>query len=129
MEAITPTAVDSVTITTVMDNGADLLGARGGKALKATLAGPRIASTIMEGGKTFDALIGEHGFSALVEVRRGDRVTTVLYDAGLSPFGVRENMRRLEIDPRDIEAMVMSHGHFDHTTGLEIRRPGQSARS
>ena len=51
-------------------------------------------------------------------MRRGGRTTTVLYDAGLSPFGVRDNMRRLGIDPRDIEALVMSHGHFDHTGGL-----------
>jgi 7,8-dihydropterin-6-yl-methyl-4-(beta-D-ribofuranosyl)aminobenzene 5'-phosphate synthase len=32
---------------------------------------------------------------------------------------VRENLRRLQVDLRGIEAMVMSHGHFDHTTGLE----------
>jgi 7,8-dihydropterin-6-yl-methyl-4-(beta-D-ribofuranosyl)aminobenzene 5'-phosphate synthase len=73
----------------------------------------------MEDGRAFDALVGEHGYSALVEIQRGERTSTVLYDAGLSPFGVRENMRRLQVDLRDIEAMVMSHGHFDHTTGLE----------
>jgi 7,8-dihydropterin-6-yl-methyl-4-(beta-D-ribofuranosyl)aminobenzene 5'-phosphate synthase len=28
-------------------------------------------------------------------------------------------MRRLEITPKDIEAIVLSHGHFDHTTGLD----------
>jgi 7,8-dihydropterin-6-yl-methyl-4-(beta-D-ribofuranosyl)aminobenzene 5'-phosphate synthase len=119
MQHITPNAVDGVTVTTIMDNSADLLGARGGKPLRAALKGPRIDSPVMEGGKAIDALIGEHGYSALVEVRRGDHTSTVLYDAGLTPFGVRENMRRLEVDPKDIEAMVMSHGHFDHTTGLE----------
>ncbi|WP_326558072.1 MBL fold metallo-hydrolase [Micromonospora sp. NBC_01796] len=30
-----------------------------------------------------------------------------------------ENMRRLDIDPGSIEAIVCSHGHFDHTTGLD----------
>jgi 7,8-dihydropterin-6-yl-methyl-4-(beta-D-ribofuranosyl)aminobenzene 5'-phosphate synthase len=29
-----------------------------------------------------------------------------------------ENMSRLEIDPKDIETLVCSHGHFDHTVGL-----------
>jgi metal-dependent hydrolase (beta-lactamase superfamily II) len=43
----------------------------------------------------------------------------VLYDAGASPDGVVENMRRLDIDPGSIEAIVCSHGHFDHTTGLD----------
>ena len=33
-------------------------------------------------------------------------------------------MRRLEVDPRGIETIICSHGHFDHTTGLDglIRR-------
>ncbi len=37
-------------------------------------------------------------------------------------------MRRLGVDPSGIEAIVCSHGHFDHTTGLDglIRRLGGS---
>jgi hypothetical protein len=34
-----------------------------------------------------------------------------LYNAGASPDGVVENMRRLEIDPSSIEAIVCSHGN------------------
>src|SRR5262249_24116002 len=30
-----------------------------------------------------------------------------------------ENMRRLDVDPSMIEVIVCSHGHFDHTTGLD----------
>jgi len=50
----------------------------------------------------------------------------LLFDTGTSPDGMVENMRRLEIDPTSIEAIVCSHGHFDHTTGLDglIRRLG-----
>jgi len=129
MERITPAAVDAVTITTIIDNSADLLAARAGKARDVAYRGPRIDSALMEGGQALDTLTGEHGYSALVEIRRGDHVSTVLYDAGLTPFGVRENMRRMQIEPREIEAMVMSHGHYDHTTGLEgiIRDMGMSA--
>jgi len=44
----------------------------------------------------------------------------------VSPDGVTENMRRLDIDASSIETIVCSHGHFDHTTGLDglIRRLG-----
>jgi 7,8-dihydropterin-6-yl-methyl-4-(beta-D-ribofuranosyl)aminobenzene 5'-phosphate synthase len=119
MEHITPAAVDSVTITTLIDNSVDLLAADAGPAREAMFNGPGTESSIMADGRAFEGLIGEHGYSALVEVSVGQDSTTVMYDAGLSPYGLRENMRRLEVDPRDIEAMVMSHGHFDHTTGLE----------
>src|SRR4029077_7119676 len=36
-------------------------------------------------------------------------------------------MRRLEADPSGIETIICSHGHFDHTAGLDglIRRMGQ----
>jgi len=119
MDHITPMPVDSLTITTIMDNGADLLAPAAGKARQLTFAGPRFPSSAMDGGERFDTLVAEHGFSALLEIRRGERTTRVLYDAGLTPFGVRDNMRRLDVDLRDVEALVMSHGHFDHTTGLE----------
>ena len=73
----------------------------------------------MDNGEVPDALIAEHGFSVLVTVSRGDAEHRFLYDAGASPLGVVENMRRLEIDPSSIEAIVCSHGHFDHTTGID----------
>src|SRR6266487_972140 len=74
-----------------------------------------------------DALIAEHGFSMLVAVHKGASVHRVLFDAGTSPDGVVENMRRLDIDPGSIEAIVCSHGHFDHTTGIDglIRAVGR----
>ena len=46
-------------------------------------------------------------------------LNSFLFDAGTSPDGVTENMRRLGIDPGSIEAIVCSHGHFDHTTGID----------
>jgi 7,8-dihydropterin-6-yl-methyl-4-(beta-D-ribofuranosyl)aminobenzene 5'-phosphate synthase len=119
MERIGLEPVDSVTITTIIDNGADLLAATTGRARQATYRGPRVGSALMEEGRLLDGLVAEHGYSALIEIRRGTSRSTVLYDAGMSPFGVRDNMRRLQIEPKDIEAAVMSHGHYDHTTGLE----------
>ena len=50
--------------------------------------------------------------------RRG-REHTLLFDTGVSPNGMVENMRRLGIAPADVEAIVLSHGHWDHVTGME----------
>jgi 7,8-dihydropterin-6-yl-methyl-4-(beta-D-ribofuranosyl)aminobenzene 5'-phosphate synthase len=66
-----------------------------------------------------DALIAEPGFSALVRVTQGGRERTILFDTGVSPGGMAENMRRLGIDPGEIEVIVLSHGHWDHVTGME----------
>jgi 7,8-dihydropterin-6-yl-methyl-4-(beta-D-ribofuranosyl)aminobenzene 5'-phosphate synthase len=73
----------------------------------------------MHGGQVSDALIAEHGFSVLVTVTRAGREHRILFDTGTSPDGVVENMRRLDIDSSSVEVIVCSHGHFDHTTGLD----------
>jgi 7,8-dihydropterin-6-yl-methyl-4-(beta-D-ribofuranosyl)aminobenzene 5'-phosphate synthase len=83
---------------------------------------------LMAAGMGLDALIAEHGFSMLITVRKNGTEHRVLFDAGTSPDGVAENMRRLDIDPGSIEAIVCSHGHFDHTTGIDglIRAVGRA---
>jgi 7,8-dihydropterin-6-yl-methyl-4-(beta-D-ribofuranosyl)aminobenzene 5'-phosphate synthase len=112
--------VDSVTVTTLMDNVTDIFMPDQGPARRPPVgAGGRRPAATMEGGQVPDALRAEHGFSVLVTVFKNGFHHQILYDAGTSPDGVAENMARLEIDPTAIEAIVCSHGHFDHTTGLD----------
>lgn len=111
--------VDSVSVTTLMDNVTDVFMPDQGPAHRApALAGHRPAAT-MSGGEALDALVAEHGFSVLVEVSKGGARHRILFDTGTSPDGVVDNMRRLEVDPSLVEVIVCSHGHFDHTTGLD----------
>ena len=119
--------VDAVTVMTLMDNVTDVFMPDQGPAHRPPiLAGGRQSAATMEGGDAPEALLAEHGFSVLVTVSREVSQHQILFDAGVSPDGVVENMRRLQVDPSDIEAIVCSHGHFDHTTGLDglIRRLG-----
>jgi len=113
--------IDSVTITMLMDNSSDMLLLDQGPAKRPSLSGgpERVAARFLETSEVGDSLIAEHGFSALITVARGNNTRRILFDAGISPNGVVENMRRLELAPQDIEAMVISHGHFDHTVGLD----------
>ncbi len=124
--------VDEVSVLTVCDNTVDMLLPDQGPATRLSMAmlrdGPKVAAPTLRGGKTVDAPLAQHGFSALVEVRKGDRVHRLLFDTGVTPTGCVDNLRRLGRDPADIEAIVCSHGHFDHTTGLSglIGRLGRS---
>lgn len=112
--------VDEVTVTMLMDNTYDgLLGDMGPAKRNGLIATPSARSAVMIDGETKPGLIAEHGFSALVTVRRGDRSHTLLFDTGISPNGMADNMERLGIDASDVEVVVLSHGHFDHAGGLE----------
>jgi 7,8-dihydropterin-6-yl-methyl-4-(beta-D-ribofuranosyl)aminobenzene 5'-phosphate synthase len=119
--------VDSVTVTTLMDNVTDMLMPDQGPARRPPLgSGRRRPAATMEGGQAPDALRAEHGFSVLVSLSRNGSRRHILFDTGTSPDGVTENMDCLEVDPASIQAIVCSHGHFDHTAGLDglIRRLG-----
>ena len=120
--------VDSVTVVILMDNVTDALMTDHGPARRFDLArSPWRPLAMMAEGRVADALIAEHGFSVLVTVTKAGQEHRFLFDAGTSPDGVTENMRRLDIDPYSIEAIVCSHGHFDHTTGIDglIRAVGR----
>jgi 7,8-dihydropterin-6-yl-methyl-4-(beta-D-ribofuranosyl)aminobenzene 5'-phosphate synthase len=110
--------VDEVVITTLVDNVFDaLLAGRDGVARVPMTTG-RMAAPQFEGGATVAGLRAEHGFSALVTVRRGTTSTTLLFDTGISPDGMVDNADRLGMDFGDVQGVVLSHGHWDHTGGL-----------
>src|SRR6516164_2685795 len=119
--------VDAVEIVSVMDNVTDIFMPDQGPARRPGPLRQARPCTIMTGGQAPEALVAEHGFSMLITVRRGARSHRLLFDAGTSPDGVTENLRRLATDPGSSEAIVCSHGHFDHTTGIDglIRAVGR----
>ena len=120
MDAIALEPVDGITVTTLVDNVTDsLLAAQGPAKRPSMTAAPRTPAPLLAGGDTDDALRGEHGFSALVTITKGDRETRLLFDAGRTPDGLVENMRRLDLSPGDIDIIVLSHGHWDHVTGMD----------
>jgi 7,8-dihydropterin-6-yl-methyl-4-(beta-D-ribofuranosyl)aminobenzene 5'-phosphate synthase len=120
MEAIALQPVDALTVTTLVDNVTDSLLVDQGPAKRPHMAAsPRTPARFLAGGDTDDALRAEHGFSVLVTIAKGGQTTRVLFDAGRTPDGLVENMRRLELSPSDIDIIVLSHGHWDHTTGMD----------
>lgn len=118
MERIPLEPVDAVRIISLVDNVADTTAPSGGPARRTVWGKGTVEARTIMGGRGAVALVAEHGFSALVEVTKGRVSHRILFDTGVSPNGMIENMRRLEVDPKEIEAIVLSHGHYDHTTGM-----------
>jgi len=110
--------VDDVVVTTLVDNVYDALLTGDDTITRAPLAAGTARAPQFEPGRTNVGLMAEHGFSALVTVRRGDTTTSVLFDTGLSPDAMVTNAGRLGLDLSGVHAVVLSHGHFDHAGGL-----------
>lgn len=63
-------------------------------------------------------LVSEFGLAMHVETRRAAETRQVLVDFGFTPEALNNNLSMLRIDPGAIDAMVLSHGHYDHFGGL-----------
>ena len=70
-------------------------------------------TTLSENTAGIDGFLGEWGLSILVE----SDATKVLFDTGQS-VSTLHNANLLGIDLAQVDKIVLSHGHFDHTGGL-----------
>ncbi len=69
---------------------------------------------VLSDAKAMDGYGSEHGLSFLIEV---DHIR-ILFDTGASDLFIR-NAEKIGIDLGDVDAIVLSHGHFDHGDGLQ----------
>ena len=110
--------VDRVEVLSVMDNSIDVL--MGSTPVARRLKRSRDANSRPQ-------LRAEHGVSMLVSIYDGDNRDSFLFDTGVTLDGVLHNMDVLEIKGNELHAVVLSHGHTDHTRGLVgfIKRYGR----
>jgi 7,8-dihydropterin-6-yl-methyl-4-(beta-D-ribofuranosyl)aminobenzene 5'-phosphate synthase len=64
------------------------------------------------------ALNAEWGLSMHAESQAGGETRHVLVDFGYTPEVLNNNLSILKIDPSLFDAMVLSHGHYDHFGGM-----------
>ena len=74
----------------------------------------RITCLVDNTSRRSSCLWAEHGLAFLIEADTG----RVLFDTGQSGTVLMHNLDELEIDPGVIDALAISHAHYDHTGGL-----------
>ena len=74
----------------------------------------RLTVVVENTAPTATRLLGEHGLSLWVE----HQGRNILYDTGMGQ-ALLPNLATLGLDPEELDAVVLSHGHYDHTGGLE----------
>jgi len=60
-------------------------------------------------------MLAEFGWSVLVRISAGGRVHSILFDTSLGKEALLRNASTLKVDLKEVEALVVSHGHPDHT--------------
>jgi len=74
----------------------------------------KVKLTILAENRVSDPrLLAEQGLSIFVETPNGN----LLFDTGQTDAFIK-NARELAVDLKSVEAVVLSHGHYDHTGGL-----------
>ncbi len=109
MAEISLCPVDHVEILSIMDNTLDILMASTSVAQRAPLLKDKFFQP---------QLRAEHGVSMLITIHYEGQKDTILFDAGTSLDGALHNMDVLGCRPKELHAVVLSHGHTDHTLGL-----------
>ncbi|GFK93430.1 hypothetical protein NNJEOMEG_01262 [Fundidesulfovibrio magnetotacticus] len=79
------------------------------------MPGARLAVTVLADNEAREGFAAEHGLSLWIEAPGGN----VLFDTGAGK-ALEDNARRLGVDLARTDALVLSHGHYDHTGGLPL---------
>jgi len=62
--------------------------------------------------------LGQHGLSFLLEGVSGGNIQRILVDVGQNSEALLSNMKTMGISPSIINAIVLTHCHYDHTQGI-----------
>src|SRR5664280_1080109 len=104
-------AVDKIEILTLQDNYIEMTAMDNGAVIARAMP--------LKNGEISASILAEHGFSALVKTTINGQAHTLLFDFGFSENGAAQNAATLGVDMTEVEAVALSHGHSDHTGGME----------
>jgi 7,8-dihydropterin-6-yl-methyl-4-(beta-D-ribofuranosyl)aminobenzene 5'-phosphate synthase len=109
-------AVDRLEVLVLVDNATDSLSSNPKNVIaewSGLLTGGRLRMISGE-----NICCAHHGLSLLISAYIGDVKRTLLFDAGPDGPIFLRNVKILGVDFSAVEAVVLSHGHWDHAGGL-----------
>jgi 7,8-dihydropterin-6-yl-methyl-4-(beta-D-ribofuranosyl)aminobenzene 5'-phosphate synthase len=109
--------VDGLEVLSLVDNSVDFLSTTDRKEVQSFRQWTRKRSG-KEAAMSDMLPFAEHGFSMLIRILQGGKSTSILFDTGCSSEGVIVNAERMGVDLKEVECIILSHGHYDHTGGL-----------
>jgi 7,8-dihydropterin-6-yl-methyl-4-(beta-D-ribofuranosyl)aminobenzene 5'-phosphate synthase len=107
--------VDKLQVHILVDNATDTLSSTPGH-VESEAAGLLRRGIRMMASKCL--CCAAHGLSCLVTAERGGVRHTLLFDTGPEEYAFERNVTRLAADIGAVEAMVLSHGHWDHAGAM-----------
>ncbi|MBR0659567.1 MBL fold metallo-hydrolase [Neoroseomonas oryzicola] len=110
-----PRPVDRIEITTLVDNVTDSLSTTPPFVTREWVRLQQKGMKRTAGGSLCCA---NHGLSLVITVEADGERRSVLFDGGPVDYAVERNGPRLGVDFGAIEAIVLSHGHWDHAGGI-----------
>jgi len=121
---------DRVEVLVLVDNVTDSLSSTPAFVTREWVALRQRGMKVVAGGSLCCA---NHGLSLVITAHGPDGPRTVLFDGGPVDYAVERNGTRLGVAFGSIEAVVLSHGHWDHAGGipkaLEMIRAGNGGRA
>lgn len=111
-ERLAVPTVDSLTVRVITDSSYDTPKVGQSKWVKTHRAGLVSPYDIRK------TLHNEWGLALALESRIGRETRQVLLDFGYTPDAYLNNLQMLSVDPAKTQALIASHGHFDHFGGM-----------
>ena len=107
--------MDRIEITILVDNVTDTLSSTPSFVTREWVRLQRMGMKRSSGAAICCA---NHGLSLVITVTEGAESRSILFDGGPVDYAVERNGPRLGVDFGAIEAVVLSHGHWDHAGGI-----------
>lgn len=107
--------IESLEITVLVDNGTDSLSTNPG-FVETEMAGAWRRGMKLLSGRCL--CCAAHGLSCLITTRTPSSHHTLLFDTGPDESVFERNVIRLGVDMGGVDAMMLSHGHWDHAAAM-----------